>query len=187
MILFEGHLLLARANPDVVFITLPTELHKMCILPGQIGLKIILANRRFGSTPSEEQIQGDYDFHNIIKVIGMKHRLPTRFVLPTTLDLDRKLFVQDLATRAWNLSVAAYYKSKGVPWKLAELEAGTCYAGISFYRECSPEGKQSMRARARWKCLLVLFSPKGERVIGFSCRSEKTRKESGGMTCFCCS
>jgi hypothetical protein len=37
----------------------------------------------------------------------------------------------------------------------------------------------------RWKCLLVLFSPKGEGIIGFSCRSEKTRKESGGMICFC--
>ena len=56
-----------------------------------------------------------------MKVLGMKHRLPTQFVLPTTLDMERKLFVQDLATRAWNLTVAAYYKHKGVPWKLAEL------------------------------------------------------------------
>jgi hypothetical protein len=149
-----------QPNPDVVFITLPTELHKMCILPGQIGLKITLANRRFGSTPSEEQMKGDYDFHNIIKVMGMKHRLPTQFVLPTTLDLDRKLFIQDLATRAWNLSVAAYYKSKGVPWKLAELETGTCYAGVSFYRECSSEGKQSMRAS-----VAQVFLATGETLI----------------------
>lgn len=135
-----------QPNPDIVFITLPAELHKMCILPGQRGLKITLAHRRFGSTPTEDQKKGDYDFHNIIKVMGMKHHLPSQFILPTTLDLQRKLFIQDLATRAWNLSVAAYYKSKGVPWKLAELEAGTCYAGVSFYRECSSEGKQSMRA-----------------------------------------
>jgi hypothetical protein len=135
-----------QPNPDVVFIALPSEILRMCIPPSQKGLKITLAHRRFSSAPSEEQMKGDYDFHNIIKVMAMRHALPTQFILPTTLDLERKMFIQDLATRAWNLSVAAYYKSKGVPWKLAELEPGTCYAGVSFYRECSPEGRQSMRA-----------------------------------------
>jgi hypothetical protein len=147
-------------NPDLVFITLPTELIKMCTMPGQVGLTITLAHRRFSTVPTEEQIQGDYDFHNIIKVMGMKHRLPTQFILPTTLDFEKKLFVQDLATRAWNLSVAAYYKSKGIPWKLAELESGTCYAGVSFYRECSFEGKQSMRAS-----IAQVFLATGETLI----------------------
>ena len=149
-----------QPNPDIVFITLPSELLRKCVPRGQIGLKITLANRRFTSTPTEEQMQGDYDFHNIVKVFGMKHRLPTQFVLPTTLDLQRKLFVQDLATRAWNLGVAAYYKSRGVPWKLAELEAGTCYAGISFFRECSSEGKPSMRAS-----VAQVFLATGETLI----------------------
>lgn len=134
-----------QPNPDVVFITLPLELLKLCTVPGQKGLKITLANKRFGSELTEGQKRGDYDFHDIIKVLGMENKLPTQFILPTTLDLERKL-LQDLATRAWNLSVAVYYKTKGVPWKLAELEPDTCYAGISFYRECSPEGKPYMRA-----------------------------------------
>ncbi|MGA3061548.1 MAG: hypothetical protein ABSD92_14460 [Candidatus Bathyarchaeia archaeon] len=132
-------------NPDIVFIAPPVEFLKLCIIPGQKGLKITLANKRFGSELTEDQKKGDYDFHDIIKVLGMQHKLPTQFILPTTLDLDRKL-LQDPATRAWNLSVAVYYKTKGVPWKLAELEPDTCYAGISFYRECSAEGKQYMRA-----------------------------------------
>jgi hypothetical protein len=149
-----------QPNPDLVFITLPVELIKMCTMPGQIGLTITLAHRRFGATPTEDQVQGDYDFHNIIKVMGMKHRLPTQFILPTTLDLGRKLFVQDLATRAWNLSVAAYYKSKGIPWKLAELDLGTCYAGVSFYRECTSEGKQTMRAS-----VAQVFLASGETLI----------------------
>jgi len=149
-----------QPNPDLVFITLPLDLLKMCRPKGQVGLKITLAHRRFGSNLTDEQMQGDYDFHNIIKVIGMKHHLPTQFVLPPTLDLERKLFVQDLATRAWNLSVAAYYKAKGVPWKLTELEAGTCYAGISFYRECSSEGKPSMRAS-----IAQIFLATGETLI----------------------
>jgi len=133
-------------SPDVVFIAVPMGVIKMCKLSGQVGLKITLAHRRFGSVPTEEQMRGDYDFHNIIKVMGMKHHLPTQVILPTSLDLERKIGVQDLATRAWNLTVATYYKSKGVPWKLTELESGTCYAGISFYRELDPDGRQSMRA-----------------------------------------
>lgn len=133
-------------SPDVVFVSIPMSIINMCKLTGQTGLKITLSHRRFGSTPTEDQMMGDYDFHNIIKVMGMKYNLPTQVILPTTLDLERKIGVQDLATRAWNLAVATYYKSKGVPWKLTELEPGTCYAGISFYRELDPEGKQSMRA-----------------------------------------
>jgi hypothetical protein len=147
-------------NPDIAFITLPPELIKLCTLPGQKGLTITLAHRRFGENPTEEQMQGNYDFHNIIKVLGMKHQLPTQFVLPTTLELQKKIFIQDLASRAWNLSVATYYKSKGVPWKLTELEPGTCYAGVSFYRECSKEGKASMRAS-----VAQVFLATGETLI----------------------
>ena len=46
-----------QPNPDIVFITLPTELLKMCTVPGQIGLTITLANRRFSTTPTEAQIR----------------------------------------------------------------------------------------------------------------------------------
>lgn len=134
-----------QPNPDVVFVTLPSDILKLCIIPGQKGLKITLANKRFGTELTDVQRMGDFDFHDIIKVLGIKYRLPTQFILPTTLDLERKT-LQDLATRAWNLSVAVYYKTRGVPWKLAELEPDTCYSGVSFYRECSPDGKQFMRA-----------------------------------------
>jgi len=155
-----GSLHQKQPSPDVVFIALPTEIIRMCKTPGQIGSKITLTHRRFGSIPTEEQMRGEYDFHNIIKVIGMKHHLPTQLVLPSTLDLKRKKFVQDLATRAWNLTVATYYKSKGIPWKLAELDPNTCYAGISFYRELDPSGKQSMRAS-----VAQIFLHTGETLI----------------------
>ncbi len=129
----------------MVFVSLPVDLLRLCAVPGQKGLKITITHKRFGSELTKEQKAGDFDFHDIIKVIGMKYRLPTQFILPTTLDLERKS-LQDLATRSWNLSVAAYYKTKGIPWKLAELEPDTCYAGVSFYRECTPDGQQYMRA-----------------------------------------
>jgi len=155
-----GSLHQKQPNPDVVFIALPSEIIKMCKIPGQVTSRITLAHRRFGSILTEDQMRGDYDFHNIIKVMGMKNHLPTQLVLPSTLDLERKRFVQDLATRAWNLTVATYYKSKGIPWKLTELETGTCYAGVSFYRELDPKGEQSMRAS-----VAQIFLHTGETLI----------------------
>jgi len=134
-------------SPMLTICPLSIELIRMCRSPQQKGYHITISHRRFekgGITAA--QLKGDYDLHNIVKVFGMKYEMPTQLVLPPTLDVNRKRDVQDLATRAWNLSMGLYYKSKGIPWKIAQLEPGTCYAGISFYRELDSEGKPSMRA-----------------------------------------
>jgi len=134
-------------SPMLTICALPIEIIRMCKSPGQKGYHIIIAHRRFGKERvSPPQLKGDYDLHHIIKVFGMKYQMPTQVVLPSTLDVDRKRNVQPMATRAWNLSMALYYKSKGIPWKLAQLDPGTCYAGISFFRALDSEGKPSMRA-----------------------------------------
>ena len=39
---------------------------------------------------------------------------------------------EDPATRAWNVSLALFYKANGIPWRLRKLSPDTCYAGISF-------------------------------------------------------
>ncbi len=40
---------------------------------------------------------------------------------------------QDPATRAWNVSLALFYKAGGLPWRLKSLAPETCYVGISFH------------------------------------------------------
>jgi len=134
-------------SPMLTICALPLEFIKMCKSPEQRGYHIIITHRRFEKRRiSPPQLKGDYDLHHIIKVFGMKYEMPTQVVLPHTLDVERKRSVQDLATRAWNISMALYYKSEGVPWKLAQLDPGTCYAGISFYRALDSEGVPTMRA-----------------------------------------
>jgi hypothetical protein len=59
--------------------------------------------------------------------------LPTQLVWHRTLAGTRG--VQDLATRAWNMSVALLYKGKVIPWRLADAMEGSCFVGISFYHE----------------------------------------------------
>jgi hypothetical protein len=60
-------------------------------------------------------------------------------LLPTQLLWHRTLAggpgVQDLATRAWNLTVALLYKAEVIPWRLSDVIEGSCFVGISFFHE----------------------------------------------------
>jgi len=78
-----------------------------------------------------------------IKAQAMQFGIPTQLVWPRTIELhsepkttDR---VQDIATRAWNFTTALYHKAGGSPWRLAHLDPGVCFVGISFYRELGEE------------------------------------------------
>lgn len=73
----------------------------------------------------------------------MEMGIPTQLVKPRTLlSKPEDVTLQDEATRAWNFSVALYYKAEGYPWKLTEMTVGTCYVGITFYKDLTdPEGK----------------------------------------------
>ena len=53
--------------------------------------------------------------------------------------------MQDLPTRAWNLSVALLYKAGIVPWRLADVMHGSCFVGISFFH---PDGATSNSIRS---------------------------------------
>jgi hypothetical protein len=59
--------------------------------------------------------------------------LPTQLIWHKTLVGTRG--VQDLATRAWNITTALMYKAKIIPWRLADIVEGSCYVGMSFYHE----------------------------------------------------
>lgn len=146
--------------PDLVYVPIPRKIIDLCKNPGQVGDHITIAHRRFSNELTEDQLIGDYDFHDIIKVMGMKHKIPTQVILPHSLSLKENPRVQFLAQRAWNLTVASYYKAKGIPWKLAELDSETCYAGIAFYRELDEEKNQTMRAS-----IAQLFLATGESIV----------------------
>jgi len=59
--------------------------------------------------------------------------LPTQLLWHRTLAGTRG--VQDLATRAWNLTVALLYKAQIIPWRLSDVVEGSCFVGISFYHD----------------------------------------------------
>lgn len=84
-----------------------------------------------------------------IKAKAMKYGIPTQLVWPRTIDLKnigkKTSGSQDIATRAWNFTTALYHKAGGSPWRLSNIDPGTCFIGISFYREL---GSRNPRMRS---------------------------------------
>lgn len=72
-------------------------------------------------------------FHRAFKarVMSLPNAVPTQVIRRHTFHDDEAN--QSPATRAWNLSVALYYKTGNVPWRPALLDDRSCFAGISFH------------------------------------------------------
>ncbi len=89
----------------------------------------------------EDEESGHQNLRRGLKAEAMQYGIPTQLIWPRTLRLtdsatqpgERPL--QDIATRAWNFVTALYHKAEGSPWRLAEVEHGVCFVGISFYKE----------------------------------------------------
>lgn len=107
--------------PDLIFVAIPEEIIEMCSDPDTQTDRI--------------QTESGEDFHSRIKIAGMKHE-PTQILTPKTLLRKSGMDVQEESEIAWNIAVGMLYKAReGRPWKLADFQSSTCYAGISFYKE----------------------------------------------------
>lgn len=132
--LFEEkiRLIAEQERPELILISIPESLIEIWRKPKLKTDKIKFAYR--SDAISLMKTSGDADLHHIIKVIGLKYKIPTQLVLPSTLQFKG---TEDKVTTAWNISVAIYYKANGLPWKLTNLKENTLYVGISFYKEYS--------------------------------------------------
>lgn len=100
----------------------------------------------------EDDMGGHENLRRGLKAEGMRFDVPTQLVWPRTLKLidDPEIRdAQDVATRAWNFTTALYHKAGGVPWRLAEVEPGTCFVGVSFYRELEEKNPKIRTAMAQ--------------------------------------
>ncbi|MGV8142237.1 MAG: argonaute/piwi family protein [Candidatus Pacearchaeota archaeon] len=102
------------------------------------------------------------NFHHFLKAKAMKLNAVTQFIRPYTLDKifsEGKGKMYDLATFCWNFCVALFYKSGGQPWRLESMSAGTCYVGITFYKEKKISGGKMGTSLAQ------VFTPEGEGLV----------------------
>lgn len=137
---FEDLMGTVHPKPDIVYLLLSRAVMDATKDPKFKTDRIVLARRTM-----EKGVKWDegsiFDFHHFLKVVGFRHGVASQMVRPSTLEGSGG---QDKATTAWNFAVATYYKATGTPWKLADLDEGACYVGISFYQE--PGEETNMRA-----------------------------------------
>jgi len=134
---------------------------KGSFLPGQTYLTDFVSE--IEKDQYEQAIQRTADnFHHFLKARIMRLGIPTQLILPYTLNaytLPNQKPKQDEATFAWNLSVALLYKAGGRPWRPEKIPTGTCFIGISFYREKPVYGGQMGTSVAQ------VFTPEGEGLV----------------------
>lgn len=144
--------------PQVVVCAIPSEIEEYCGTsektrgakrPKQTGLEKEVADlQRMGQTflkdwsvdVKTEKTVKSFDFRNALKGKAMRYDIPTQILRESTcrsiLEHPDSAYSgkQGPAAFAWNFSTGLYYKAHGRPWRLAKLTIGTCYIGVSFYR-----------------------------------------------------
>ena len=166
--------------PDVVIIALPTEIRSLVTNPMR-HLHTAKPRKRVPAPTTQQDLLGALAdaipaaeaeremavFHHALKAHAMGPGIPTQLIWQQTLEGTAS---EDEATRAWNFWTGVYYKGGGVPWRVEGLQHGTCFVGVSFYKD-----RQDGSLRS---CLAQAFSDQGE---GLVLRSEPF-KWSGGKS-----
>jgi hypothetical protein len=139
--------------PDVVVCALPPELVARCrrieqALPARVRQHVrrdealrlagqgslFDADERTSIEAAAEAAPEDLlyrDFRLALKARAMTARMPIQLLTDHTWDDDKRN--EDPATRAWNLAVALFYKSGGIPWRARPRTEETCFVGVSFH------------------------------------------------------
>jgi hypothetical protein len=172
------------AHPDVVICCIPQEVIDRCRtvqirldkseraelkrrererLTGQASLFDLQGSPwtlETAADPAEEDLLRR-DFRRALKAVAMRTRIPIQLATPNLWDEGRRN--QDPATRAWNLSVALFYKAGGIPWRVATAHDDTCFVGISFHHLITTQ------RHIVYSSLAQAFSSDGD---GFALRGE---------------
>jgi hypothetical protein len=162
-------------RPDVVACCLSPEVVRQCRTVGRSTLtreqrrRVEKRHQRSDSAqlsfqweseePKEELLYRD--FRRALKARVMAFKTPIQIVTNNLLvDARAK---QDPATRAWNSSVALFYKGGGIPWRIKSEGPETCFIGISFHFLRTTERS------LMYSSLAQAFSSEGD---GFALRGE---------------
>lgn len=165
--------------PNVVVVVMPPSVEKECRGLGAAfqGKKVVLSPtakviRKLEKTRAktgqeflpllfldspEQELKGFWNIHHALKAHAMDVGLATQLVWEPTLRGEG--LTQDQASMAWNLFTALYYKAGNIPWHIASVPEGTCFVGISFYKE-SPHRDAAMHTS-----LAQVFSGVGEGLV----------------------
>jgi hypothetical protein len=172
----EGIRRLAESSAvDVVICCLPPEVLATCWSTKRYLTAIEKKELRAAKKADQSQLTFDAlwtvddtpesllqrDFRRALKAKAMQIGTPIQIATGNLL-LDNKAS-QDPATRAWNSTVALFFKGGGIPWRVRTEGPETCFVGISFHY------LRTNKSDLMYSSLAQAFSSEGE---GFALKGD---------------
>ena len=162
--------------PDLIICSPPKEIIDSCVAVSDEGPEFKWRFKRSASQQTLLDYMPDYrdtileelsrksasNFHHRLKAMSMDLKMPTQMIKPTTLDAytNPELGgIQHKSVLAWNLCVGLLYKAGARLWKPRLMPQGTCYVGISFYKEKTVFGSLIGTS------LVHVFTPDGDGLV----------------------
>jgi hypothetical protein len=163
--------------PSVTVIALPQEVIESCVigmdrfgrksratsgrrrhepLRKQLKLENFLPEGA-GESASTESAKHYSNLRRAVKFEAWKLGMETQIIWESTLTGSRS--TQDPSTVAWNFFTGLYYKAQGHPWHLADAQVGTCFVGVSFFRDIAASGESLDASTAQ------IFSHTGDGMV----------------------
>jgi hypothetical protein len=184
--------------PDLVIIVLPKVVEDACASIGASLARqraIISPQQRFQRKIQRESARGqtffplDFDvasatdsnhqdayfnIHHALKAHAMKTGLPTQQVWQSTFNET------NLASVAWNLFTAIYYKAGNSPWRIQSLPDNTCYVGVAFVKESPKAGADMQTSLAQVFGAGEGLVLQGEKAVRDNSRDRQPHLTEGG-------
>jgi hypothetical protein len=124
----------------------------------QSGQLTFLDNDKlFGESKKRETRLVYRNFRRAIKARVMSWKVPVQLAQPRLFEGGTS--AQDAASRAWNFCVGMYFKAGGIPWRMVEVEQGTCFVGVSFYHHVTEV------SHVVHSSLAQVFTDQGEGIV----------------------
>lgn len=162
--LFADKIIKAKNDDDVAvnlwIVIIPDIVYETCRPQGTIDKSLAVGKKTISKSkakkllvePSlfpEDNTQAepyafDANFHNQLKARLLKHTVPTQIIRESTLSPNKYLnslgypkrdFSKIRGHLAWSISTAAFYKTGGRPWKIADIREGVCYLGLVYKKD----------------------------------------------------
>lgn len=150
------------ARADVWFVIIPDAIYTYCRPNSSIPRELIAMPKATTRATAQRMLKGhapslydfindenepykyDAHFHHQFKARLLHKAIPTQIVRESTLDWRNYKktsgqYIRDFSKieghLAWCLSTAAFYKTGGRPWKLANIRPGVCYVGLVYKKD----------------------------------------------------
>ena len=159
--LFANRIISSNGNGfrdvNLWFVIIPDIVYKVCRPQSRMREDLVVEKKSFGLKGIKKFLYApsffedinketrpfsfEADFHNQLKARLLPYCIPTQIIREGTLfpyepanrfGIPKRDFSNIRGHLAWSISVASFYKSVGLPWKLAEVRKQVCFAGLSF-------------------------------------------------------